>query len=105
MSREFQNSIEFAWYATSRSACVILPPLISWNVCPENWKLYRWWSIDHEPFPEMRTPSSVAAMMSASFVSFLPAASDTLGIRWNAKDEWSWAYDVPREAFSPIQPA
>ena len=38
------------------------------------------------PSPFTYTPSSVAAMMSASPMSFAPASSDTLGMRWNGTD-------------------
>jgi len=41
-----------AWYATSRSIRVFLPCLTSQNAWPPNWKLKRWWSIDHEPFAD-----------------------------------------------------
>src|SRR5438105_2476318 len=53
----------------------------------------------------MRTPSSVAATRSSSDLPAGEDASDTFGMRWKATEAWSWAYDVPRDSFSPIHAA
>src|SRR5438105_2480027 len=41
-SQEPQKSVVRDWYATSRNMPVTLPRFTSQNVCPPNWKLYRW---------------------------------------------------------------
>src|SRR6478609_3623387 len=102
MSREFQNTGVLDWYATSLSIPAILPLFTSYAAWPENEKLYRWWSIDHEPWLRMTIPRSVAAMMSSRLCSLSPGSSDVFGIRWNWTLSHESANEHPCDRLTPV---